>query len=103
MRKGVIDQFVKPPHSPEDCTFALTTRTISADLETKITPCQFGGNPDCAQCGCMASMGLAAVAAHKLWGFVPVGEIFRASTKIGRSWAKLNAPPPAPPTLKVLR
>jgi hypothetical protein len=71
--------------------FALTTQTISADLETKITPCQFGGTPDCAQCGCIASIGLASVAAHKLGGFLPVGAIFKASIKIGKMRAGLSA------------
>lgn len=94
MPEGMIRQFATPPHSPKDCVFALTTQTISADLKTKIVPCQFGGNPDCASCGCIASMGLAAVAAHKLGGIVPVGAIFRASIKVGQSWTKRNAPPP---------
>src|SRR5450432_2753125 len=84
MPPAVIQQFAAPPHSPEDCVFALTTQTISADLQTKITPCQFGGNPDCSSCGCIASMGLASVAAHKLAGFISVGSIFQASIKIGR-------------------
>jgi sulfatase maturation enzyme AslB (radical SAM superfamily) len=84
MPPAVIQQFAAPPHSPEDCVFALTTQTISADLQTKITPCQFGGNPDCSSCGCIASMGLASVAAHKLGGFISVGSIFKASIKIGR-------------------
>jgi sulfatase maturation enzyme AslB (radical SAM superfamily) len=83
MPEVVIQQFAAPPHSPEDCVFALTTQTISADLQTKITPCQFGGNPDCSSCGCIASMGLASVAAHKLGGFISVGSIFKASIKIG--------------------
>jgi sulfatase maturation enzyme AslB (radical SAM superfamily) len=83
MRDGMIKQFAKPPASPDDCVFAKTTHTISADLTTAITPCQFGGQPDCSSCGCIASMGLAAVADHKLWGVVPVGAIFRASVKIG--------------------
>ena len=39
--------------------------------------------PDCANCGCMASAGLAAVARHKLWGFIPVGTIFTGSVAIG--------------------
>ena len=30
-------------------------------------------------------MGLAAVAAHKLGGFIPVGAIFKASVKIGQA------------------
>jgi len=88
MADGLIRQFSSPPHSPEECVFALTTQTLSADLETKITPCQFGGTPDCGSCGCMASMGLAAVAAHKLGGVIPVGAIFKASIKIGQSRAQ---------------
>jgi sulfatase maturation enzyme AslB (radical SAM superfamily) len=83
MPEGMIRQLASPPHQPEDCIFALTTRTISADLKTKVTPCQFGGNPDCSSCGCIASMGLAAVGKHKLGGFISVGSIFRASVRIG--------------------
>ena len=91
MPEAVIRQFAAPPHRPSDCVFALTTQTLSADLQTKITPCQFGGNPDCAACGCMASMGLAAVAAHKLGGFLPVGAIFKASIAIGQ-WRTRSRP-----------
>lgn len=88
MAKGLIEQFATPPHSPEDCIFARTTQTLSADLETKITPCQFGGTPDCGACGCIASMGLAAVGAHKLGGVLAVGSIFKASIKIGTKRAR---------------
>jgi MoaA/NifB/PqqE/SkfB family radical SAM enzyme len=88
MGETLIRQFASPPHSPQDCVFALTTQTLSADLETKITPCQFGGNPDCTSCGCIASMYLSAVAAHKLGGILSVGSIFRASIKIGQNRAK---------------
>jgi len=84
MPEGLIQQFASPPDSPKNCVFALTTKTISADLKTAITPCQFGGNPDCKTCGCIASMGLAAVADHKLAGFISVGAIFNTSIKIGR-------------------
>ena len=95
MPEGMIRQFATPPQSPQDCVFALTTQTLSADLKTKIVPCQFGGNPDCASCGCVASMGLAAVAAHKLGGIIPVGAIFRASVRIGhiRSKSTVHVPP----------
>lgn len=95
MPAGLIRQFSSPPHSPRECVFALTTHTISADLKTKVFPCQFGGNPDCSSCGCVASMGLAAVAAHKLGGMVPIGAIFRTSIKIGKAWARQAAAPPA--------
>jgi sulfatase maturation enzyme AslB (radical SAM superfamily) len=84
MPEAVIRQFAAPPHNPDECVFALTTQTLSADLQTKIMPCQFGGNPDCASCGCIASMGLAAIAAHKLGGVLPVGAIFKASIAVGQ-------------------
>lgn len=102
MPEGMIRQFAKPPHSPAECVFSLTTQTLSADLKTKVTPCQYGGNPDCGQCGCIASMALAAVAAHKLGGIVPVGAIFRASIKIGQAWPKA-AELPRPLELRVLQ
>lgn len=102
MPVGMIQQFAKPPHSPAECVFSLTTQTLSADLKTKVTPCQYGGTPDCAQCGCIASMALAAVAAHKLGGVIPVGAIFRASIKIGQAWPKPEEPP-APLQLRVLQ
>lgn len=85
MPKGMIEEFSRPPKSPAACIFAQTTRTISADLKTAITPCQFGGKPDCSQCGCIASMGLAAVGNYRLGGFIPVGKIFWASARIGSS------------------
>jgi MoaA/NifB/PqqE/SkfB family radical SAM enzyme len=84
MAEGLIKEFAHPPKSPDDCIFAQTTATISADLKTKITPCQFGGNPDCASCGCIASMGLAAIANHKLGGILPIKPIFDASIWIGK-------------------
>ena len=103
MPEGLIRQFAAPPHSPRDCVFALTTATLSADLKTKIVPCLFGGNPDCGSCGCVASMGLAAVAAHKLGGIIPVGAIFKASIRIGQIRSKRTAQPsPVEEGLRVL-
>jgi sulfatase maturation enzyme AslB (radical SAM superfamily) len=84
----MIRQFANPPASPKDCIFAQTTTSISADLTSFITPCQFGGNPDCSQCGCAASMGLAAVGDHRLGGLIPVKSIFDLSFRIGRARAK---------------
>ncbi len=88
MPEGLVRQFAAPPESPAECVFALTTQTLSADLKTKVVPCQFGGTPDCSSCGCIASMGLAAIAAHKLGGVIPVGMLFRASIKIGQMRTK---------------
>ena len=88
--KGLIDVYANPPDSPDECVFARTTTTISADLTTRITPCQFGGNPDCSSCGCIASAGLAAVARHQLFGVIPVGSIFDGSLKVGERVRKLR-------------
>jgi MoaA/NifB/PqqE/SkfB family radical SAM enzyme len=102
MPEGMIQQFATPPRSPQDCVFALTTQTISADLKTAITPCQFGGNPDCSSCGCIASMGLAAIAEHRLGGIIPVGAIFKASVKIGQARLRRRATAPPEDALRVL-
>jgi len=104
MPEGLIRQFSTPPREPGECVFALTTQTVSADLKTRVVPCQFGGDPDCSACGCVASMALGAVAAHKWGGFIPVGSIFKASLKIGQLRAKPPAPlPAADEQLRILR
>ena len=83
MPKGLLNAYLHPPDGPDDCIFAKTTECVSADLQTKITPCQFGGNPDCGSCGCIASAGLKAVGRHTLPGGIKVGSIFDASFKVG--------------------
>jgi sulfatase maturation enzyme AslB (radical SAM superfamily) len=90
MHESLIQEFLAPPQSPEECIFARTTHTISADFKTKIQPCQFGGDPDCSRCGCMASMGLAAIGNHKLGGFLPIGRIFHASLRVGEMVAGIQ-------------
>jgi MoaA/NifB/PqqE/SkfB family radical SAM enzyme len=89
---GVLAGYLDPPQNPDECIFAQTTRTITADLKTAITPCQFGGDPDCTQCGCIASAGLVAIARTRLPGGIPLGPIFTASHTIGQ-WvdARLHA------------
>ncbi len=105
MHDIVIDEIEHPPANPSECIFARTTETISADLKTKITPCQFGGSPDCSQCGCIASMGLAAVGHYKVVGGLTAGHLFMASDRVGKGWRKLQqsfAPkPPTPVDLNV--
>lgn len=88
--KGLLEVYAVPPKSPDECVFAKTTATISADFTTRITPCQFGGEPDCTQCGCIASAGLAAVARHRLFGFIPVDSIFNSSLKVGERMKRLR-------------
>ena len=81
--KAMLESYALPPHSPDDCIFAKTTACVSSNFEKPITPCQFGGNPDCANCGCIASATLAAVGRHKLPGGIRVGALFDASFRIG--------------------
>ncbi|HEY8559892.1 MAG TPA: radical SAM protein [Pyrinomonadaceae bacterium] len=91
MPRLVIEGLRRPPASPNDCIFAQTTLNYTADLKSKVAPCQFGGAPDCAQCGCIASAGLAAVGNYKLFGAVPLKKIFVASDRIGKKIKKLSA------------
>ena len=90
MPASVIREFLRPPTSPEQCIFAQTTTIISADLRTRVVPCQFGGNPDCSQCGCMASMGLAAIGHRRLAPGLTAGSLLKASMKIGSALKKIS-------------
>lgn len=86
--KEVISGYRQPPASPEECIFARTTLNLTANLENRVVPCQFGGAPDCSQCGCMASAGLAAVGDYRLFGAVPLRKIFFMSDNIGKTVRK---------------
>jgi MoaA/NifB/PqqE/SkfB family radical SAM enzyme len=109
LNRQMIEEFRKPPKSPDECIFARTTRSLSADLQTRITPCQFGGTPDCTQCGCVASMALAAVGHHRVAPGLTAGDLMNASERIGsavgriRSWTRnKNVPaPPSPPLTQI--
>jgi MoaA/NifB/PqqE/SkfB family radical SAM enzyme len=90
MPEALLREIASPPGNPEECVFARTTETISADLKTRITPCQFGGNPDCAQCGCIASMALAAVGHHRVVGRLTAGHLFMASDRLGKQWRRFR-------------
>ena len=90
MREGLIKEFLTPPSSPEECIFAQTTHTISADLKSQVVPCQFGGEPDCSQCGCIASMGLAAIGHYEVGMGITAGQLFRASIKIGKAVKRIK-------------
>jgi organic radical activating enzyme len=83
MPGAVLDGFLRPPASPGECIFSQVTACLTADLATTVSPCQFGGNPVCPECGCIASAALAAIGRHKLAGLVPVSTIFAISKGIG--------------------
>lgn len=85
MPDSLVRELGGPPSSPSKCIFARTTSIVSADLKTRITPCQFGGDPDCAQCGCIASMGLAAVGHYRVVGPLTAGHLFHVSDRVGKA------------------
>jgi MoaA/NifB/PqqE/SkfB family radical SAM enzyme len=90
MNPGMIRGFLSPPSSPDECVFSQVTETISADLSTRIGPCQFGGTPDCSQCGCAASMGLHSLANRAVAG-VSLRKIFTISNAVGKSVRRFRA------------
>jgi MoaA/NifB/PqqE/SkfB family radical SAM enzyme len=79
----VLDGYRHPPRSPQECAFARLTTCVSADFETRVTPCQFGGKPVCEECGCMASAGMHGLARLKLGKLIPVSALLKASFQVG--------------------
>ena len=93
MIPSVVQGYLTPPQNPDECIFAKTTDCLSADLKRKIVPCQYGGDPDCTQCGCMASVGLGAVGDYKLGGLLSLRTIFNNSIRVGGVVRKLRGEP----------
>jgi hypothetical protein len=94
MIPSVVEGYLRPPQNPDECIFAKTTACLSSDLKRTITPCQYGGDPDCTQCGCMASVGLEALGKYKLGGVVPLKTIFRSSIRVGSVVRGVRGTPP---------
>jgi sulfatase maturation enzyme AslB (radical SAM superfamily) len=90
MFDGALEAYANPPSSPAECAFARTTECLSADLERRIAPCQFGGDPDCSNCGCVASASFAAIARHRLPGGIRVDQVFDASLSVGTAVSRLR-------------
>jgi MoaA/NifB/PqqE/SkfB family radical SAM enzyme len=89
--EGLAKAFLHPPKSPDDCLFAKMSANYSADFETRVEPCVFGGAPDCSQCGCAASSGLHWVRGMKVAGPVKVDHFISSSVKIGLMMNRLRS------------
>ena len=83
----VLKAYLSPPQNPSECIFATITQCLSPDLETVVSPCQFGGNPNCSECGCLGSIAMHAVGARRLSIGVKMGSIFKASNRVG-GWVR---------------
>ncbi len=95
--QGLAQAVLHPPESPRDCVFAKMSANYSADLETRVEPCVFGGTPDCSQCGCAISSGLHSVRAIKVAGPVKIDHFITASVNIGRMMSRLRSRAARPP------
>ena len=81
--ESIAQAFLHPPSSPGDCVFAKLSANYTADLETRVEPCVFGGTPDCSQCGCAISSGLHWIRNVQVAGPLKVHHFITSSVKIG--------------------
>lgn len=88
--RGMARAFLKPPKNPEDCLFSKMSINYSADLQTRVEPCVFGGNPDCSQCGCSISSALHCIRDVKIAGPLKVGHLVRTSLSVGSAVNRLR-------------
>ncbi|HEX4808597.1 MAG TPA: radical SAM protein [Bryobacteraceae bacterium] len=85
MRKGLVDAFLHPPSSPKTCLFSKLSVNYTADLKTRVDPCVFGGEPNCAECGCSMSMGMEWLGEIKVAGPLRAKHLINGSLAIGRA------------------
>ena len=90
MNPGMARAFVHPPSNPEECLFAKMSANYSADLQSRVEPCVFGGAPDCTQCGCAISGALHWIRTIKLAGPLKIGHFVRSSISIGMLMNRLR-------------
>lgn len=93
---GIAEAFLRPPENPGDCLFAKMSANYSADLQTRVEPCVFGGAPDCSQCGCIASTGLHWIRGLKVAGELEIGDFVNASIRVGSLMNRLKRAPEPP-------
>ena len=80
---GMAHAILHPPSKPDDCLFSKMSANYSADLQSRVEPCVFGGTPDCSQCGCSISSALHWIRTIKLAGPVKIGHFVRGSIAVG--------------------
>jgi len=83
MNQGIAAAFINAPKSPDECLFAKMSTNFSADLESRVEPCVFGGTPDCSQCGCAISSGLHWIRTLKIMGPLKINHFILRSIGVG--------------------
>jgi organic radical activating enzyme len=81
---GMAEAILNPPSSPDDCLFSKMSANYSADLQSRVEPCVFGGTPDCSQCGCSISSALHWIRTIKVAGPLKVDHFVRGSIGVGK-------------------
>ena len=89
--EGMARAFIHPPSNPDDCLFSKMSANYSADLQSRVEPCVFGGEPDCSQCGCAISSGLHWIRTIKLAGPVKIDHFVRGSIGVGLLMNRLRS------------
>jgi MoaA/NifB/PqqE/SkfB family radical SAM enzyme len=88
--EGYANALLNPPASPKNCTFSRLSKNYSADLRKHVEPCVYGGDPDCAHCGCSASAAAHWISEKRLLGPLKAKHLLRGSMRIGGVVARLQ-------------
>jgi organic radical activating enzyme len=95
--RALAHALVAPPKNPQGCLFSKMSANYSADLQSGVEPCVFGGSPDCSQCGCAISSGLHAIRSVPVVGPLRVGHFVEGSIAAGRLVNRLRSKEPPSP------
>jgi sulfatase maturation enzyme AslB (radical SAM superfamily) len=100
MNAGIARAIEAPPVAPSQCLFARLSTNYSADFETRVEPCIFGGDPDCSQCGCAISSGLHWLKEVRVAGLVKIETLVKSSVAVGTVLGRLGCEYDAHPRWK---
>jgi sulfatase maturation enzyme AslB (radical SAM superfamily) len=95
--RGLANALLAPPKNPQDCLFSKMSANYSADLQSRVEPCVFGGSPDCSQCGCAISSGLHSMRSVNVAGPLHIGHFVEGSIAAGRFINRLRSKEPSSP------
>lgn len=96
INQGIVHALAEPPANPDECLFSKMSVNYSADFETRVEPCVFGGTPDCSQCGCAISSGLHWLKSVEVVGPLKMDHIVRGSIAVGSLMSRLHTRASAP-------
>lgn len=89
MHGGMMNAFLDPPDSPSSCLFSKLSVNYTADLKSRVEPCVFGGEPNCAECGCSISLGAHWLGEYRILGPLRGRHLLNGSLAIGRGVNRL--------------